>query len=399
MSGYQGKLLELISIDTTTNQSFLRIRVLSKQEIDLLWEIDSDTAENLRTVTELGGLYKYRLSFQSIGDSTTNKYTSFITRTYRDQSSRIYFSCSEAYISGLNALKYNEDITYINDFKVLKDAPDSVTFSETDQTSYNQVSRNFTWKIVALISIVFIIVLSTSLLNRGEATGNAKVISDKENLIASIDDRVETDSANDFVDNEVISPFVKLEDPVTFSIPKGKVALTFDDGPSKFSKEITDILMDYQVGGTFFFIGSNVKKFPESVQYVQSHGYSIGGHSMTHPDFKRISYEMQKEELLHTNQLIEEITQEEVVLFRPPYGSKNDLTMKLMNETHNKIVLWNTDTEDWKSQDSDEIFKYIQESKTSGSIILLHESQVVVDVLPKIIEYLKDQDLEIVTLY
>jgi peptidoglycan/xylan/chitin deacetylase (PgdA/CDA1 family) len=399
MSVYQGKLLELISIDITPNQSFLRIKLLSKHEIEFQWEIDCETAENLRAVTELGGLHKYRLSLQSIGDSKTNKYTSFVTRTYRDQSNRIYFSCSEAYISGLNALKYNEDINYINNLKILEDNPDPFTVSETEHTSYKQFSRNITWKIVTLVSIVFIIVLSTSLLNKGEATGNAKVIVEKENLIASIDDGVETDSVNHFVDNEIISPFVKIEDSVTFSIPKGKVALTFDDGPSNFSKEITDILMNYQVGGTFFFIGSNVKKFPESVQYVHSHGYSIGGHSMTHPDFKKLSYEKQKEELLHTNQLIEEITQEEVVLFRPPYGSKNDLTLKLMNDTLNKIVLWNTDTEDWKSQNSEEIFKYIQESKTSGSIILLHESQVVIDVLPKIIEYLQNQDLEIVTLY
>ncbi|WP_166462379.1 hypothetical protein [Psychrobacillus vulpis] len=45
------------------------------------------------------------------------------------------------------------------------------------------------------------------------------------------------------------------------------------------------------------------------------------------------------------------------------------------------------------------LFNYIRGSKSSGSIILLHESQIVVDILPKIIEFLKEQELEIVTLY
>ncbi|WP_391120940.1 polysaccharide deacetylase family protein [Psychrobacillus sp. L3] len=399
MSFYQGKLIELLSIDSTPNHSFLRIKLLSEHEIELLWEIDYETAENLKTVTELGGLHKYRLSFQSIADLTTNKYTSFITKTYRDQSSKVYFSCSEAYVNGLHALKYNEEIHQIKNLTVFPDNPDPVNFSKTDDTSSMYFSRKLSWKIFALVSTVFIIILSTSILNKGEAIGKAKVIAEEENLIAIRSDEEETESVSEIEDEEIIFPFVKLEDTITYSIPKGKVALTFDDGPSNFTKEITDILMENQAGGTFFFIGNNVKKFPDSVQYVISNGYSVGGHSMNHPNFTKIPYQKQKDELMQTNQLIEEITHEEVTLFRPPYGSKNELTMELMNETHNKIVLWNADTEDWKNQDADEIFKYIQETKSSGSIILLHESQVVVEVLPKIIEYLKDQDLEIVTLY
>lgn len=398
MSVYQGKLLELLSIDSTPKQSFLHIKIVSEQEKEFLWEIDYETAENLKTVTELGDIYKYRLSFQSIGESNTNRYTSFITKTYRDQSSRIYFSCSEAYVNGLHALKSNEQTNQINNFTTIQNNPYPEILTEPEAQSSRKFSHAFTWKNISLVSIIFIL-LSTPLLYKGEAKGKTKVIADTENQNASINDSVETVFAKGIEENEVTYPLVKLEDQVTFSIPKGKVALTFDDGPSNFSKEITDILMENQVGGTFFFIGNNVKRFPESVQYVQSHGYSIGGHSMSHPDFKKLSYEMQKNEIIHTNQLIEEIIHKEVVLFRPPYGSKNDLTLELMNETNNKIVLWNADTEDWKNKDPNEIFKYIKESNPSGSIILLHESQVVVDVLPKIIEYLKNQDLEIVSLY
>ena len=51
-----------------------------------------------------------------------------------------------------------------------------------------------------------------------------------------------------------------------------------------------------------------------------------------------------------------------------------------------------------KSNHSDKIFNYVKRSDASGSIILLHETQAVVDALPRIIEYLQAQDLEFVNL-
>ena len=36
--------------------------------------------------------------------------------------------------------------------------------------------------------------------------------------------------------------------------------LTFDDGPSEYTKKIVDILDEHQVPATFFFIGKNTDK-------------------------------------------------------------------------------------------------------------------------------------------
>jgi peptidoglycan/xylan/chitin deacetylase (PgdA/CDA1 family) len=193
-------------------------------------------------------------------------------------------------------------------------------------------------------------------------------------------------------------PVVEIRDTVTYNIPKGKVALTFDDGPSQYTKEITDILKRHEVGGTFFFVGNNVKKHPDVVQYVNSNGYSIGSHSLSHSNFTKLSNEKKEYEILQTNQLIEDLIQEEVVLFRPPFGANNEATIEVTNNTNTKMVLWNADPEDWKSDNANEVLDYVLNSKTSGSIILLHESQPVTEALPKIIEFLKQEDLEIVNL-
>ena len=63
------------------------------------------------------------------------------------------------------------------------------------------------------------------------------------------------------------------------------------------------------------------------------------------------------------------------------------------------MVLWNRRSKDWKYHNPDEIINYILNSNVSGTIILLHESQAVVDALPQIIEHLLEKELQVVNLH
>lgn len=76
----------------------------------------------------------------------------------------------------------------------------------------------------------------------------------------------------------------------------------------------------------------------------------------------------------------------------------NQNVKDLANQYGYKIILWNNDPEDWRNKDADAIVNHIKNTDISGSIILLHESQAVIDALPRIINYLKEQNLEIVSL-
>jgi peptidoglycan/xylan/chitin deacetylase (PgdA/CDA1 family) len=119
---------------------------------------------------------------------------------------------------------------------------------------------------------------------------------------------------------------------------------------------------------------------------------------MHHSNLADLNYENQEKEILQTNQLLEDITSDNVELFRPPYGVMDEITEDLMNKYESKTVLWNKDPEDWKSNNPDEIIDYVLNSEPSGSIILLHESQNVIDALPIIIAELQQQGLQIVSL-
>ncbi len=412
MSVYKGKLLELLSVDREANESFLRIRLSFEQDTELRWKIDHETAENLKAVTALGQSHKYRLSFYCSWDPTKNQYVSFLTRTYRDQSDKIYFSCSKTYISGLNAIKCSEQNSQVYTLPFLSIASQPIDHVKQKIVSPKRLYRKSSWIAVAMLVITSAIFWSYSPIYEAKLIENTIVKAkdvDSEVLVdlmaieeQPINSQIEIDASNEHESSLSISepkfPTSELNEVISYSIPAGTVALTFDDGPSKYTKEITDILKMYQVGGTFFFIGENVKRYPEYVQYVKSNGYVIGSHSMHHTNLVTLSYQKQKVDLLETNRLIEELIQEEVVLFRPPYGSKNEATVELMNKNQIKMVLWDTDTKDWKSRNADKIVNSVLSAQASGSIILLHESQAVIDALPRIIEYLQAQDLQIVNL-
>ncbi|WP_197046719.1 polysaccharide deacetylase family protein [Oceanobacillus salinisoli] len=407
------KLIELLDIEQTPEKSILRIRLSFEGNVELRWEIDNFTASNLQDIAEPNQSYQYRLSFQISWDPIKKRYVSYLSRTYLDHSDRVYFQCSEEYKKALNAIQSIQSIKSIDSlsflsFNLLKnDETELESEQKQEIVVHNQYDRKFSWMAVTFVSVLSLILFSFSVHARNsvsneEVIANAETqdnefnINIKENMDLPLANSEKVASKQPI--DETSIPYVELTDEVTYSIPDGNVALTFDDGPSIYSKEIVDILKKYQAGGTFFYIGLNVEKYPSYVEYVSSNGYSIGTHSMNHVDLSELSSDKQHQEHVQVTRLIEDILGEEVNLFRPPFGKMNQLTIDLINKHQDKMVLWNRDPKDWKSHNPDEIFNYIQNSNVSGSIILLHESQAVVDALPQILEHLQEQGLQVVSL-
>ena len=62
------------------------------------------------------------------------------------------------------------------------------------------------------------------------------------------------------------------------------IALTFDDGPHpKYTMEILEILEEYDIPATFFFVGENVSYYQDTAREVAKRGHEIGNHTYSHP--------------------------------------------------------------------------------------------------------------------
>jgi peptidoglycan/xylan/chitin deacetylase (PgdA/CDA1 family) len=179
------------------------------------------------------------------------------------------------------------------------------------------------------------------------------------------------------------------------NLPK-YVALTFDDGPSAYTAYILNILKRYNIPATFFVVGSEVKKFPNLIQRIDTEKHIIGNHTWNHPDITTLSKNELWKEINSTNIEIEKIIGHSPNLFRPPYSSINDKTAAAIKKFGMTSVLWNIDSQDWHEKSPFVIHQYIIKNLKNNNLIVMHDGDQygsgprnpTVTSLPKIIKYL-----------
>ena len=181
-----------------------------------------------------------------------------------------------------------------------------------------------------------------------------------------------------------------------------RVALTFDDGPDEenVTNSVIDILDQYGVKGTFFFVGENVEKYPDVVEKAANSGHLVLGHSYLHENLKSKNFQGVVEDLQKTEAAIQAVTGKAPALFRPPFGDTDlDVVNAAKQEGYN-IILWSIDTIDWADGAvSEEIVENVVSNIRNGDIILMHTTKERVETpkaLPIIIEELQKQKFELV---
>lgn len=166
------------------------------------------------------------------------------------------------------------------------------------------------------------------------------------------------------------------------------VALTFDDGPSQYTKRIVDTLTEYNSKATFFVMGYRLEEYGENTLYAFNHGMEIGNHSYSHKQFVGLNQHSINQQMNDTNKLIKDLTGKEPRLYRPPYGRINQM---ILSKIPMAAILWNVDPQDGKAYDAQEIVDNVMEDVKDGSIILLHDvyektADALDILLPKLIE-------------
>lgn len=180
------------------------------------------------------------------------------------------------------------------------------------------------------------------------------------------------------------------------------IALTFDDGPDgKTTLQVLDILERYEVKGTFFLIGENVKKYPYVTRRIVELGHAIGNHTLTHA-YRSMSPESAQREIEETANEIAPFTPNRPLLFRPPLGRMNNGLVEYAKEHDYLTVLWSINSEDSVGYPGVKtIAANVINRAHSGGIVLLHDAPwyrwKTIAALPIIIERLKGQGYRFVT--
>jgi polysaccharide deacetylase family sporulation protein PdaB len=186
---------------------------------------------------------------------------------------------------------------------------------------------------------------------------------------------------------------------------KKLVALTFDDGPdNKYTLQILEILKEYNVKATFFMVGIQVKKYPETAKKIVEEGHSIGNHSWSHKDLTKLSGKALDNEIDKTQLAIQEVTGVTPHLMRAPYGAISNALLNVVHKEDMKHVYWTVDTRDWAGSSVADMHKNVLAHTHKGGIILMHSFggrkhaiEHTVMLLPSIIKDLREKGYEFVT--
>ena len=171
------------------------------------------------------------------------------------------------------------------------------------------------------------------------------------------------------------------------------VYLTFDDGPIPESTPwLIETLDRYGVKATFFMVGDNVRKYPELMELIRSHGHRLGNHTFNHIGGITVG---SKRYLRNANKADKLIGSN---LFRPPRGwMRNAQYINLRR--HYTIIMWDRVTRDYsKRLTAEEVLENVKRYTRNGSIITFHDSLRSIDklkkILPLCLEWLQKEGYE-----
>lgn len=174
-----------------------------------------------------------------------------------------------------------------------------------------------------------------------------------------------------------------------------QVALTFDDGPSRYTDSLLDGLRERNAQATFFLQGQCIEGREETIRQMHEDGHLIGNHTFHHVQLTKLSDEQARQEVISTSNAIYEITGVYTAYIRPPFGEwKKGLDYNVTMIP----VLWTIDSRDWYTQNTPLIVKEVMDEVEDGDIILMHDCyDTSVEAALQIVDRLQAEGYRLVT--
>jgi len=194
--------------------------------------------------------------------------------------------------------------------------------------------------------------------------------------------------------------------PETLPLLDHEVVLTFDDGPwPATTSQVLTALGRECVRATFFLIGKHASEHPELVRKLAAEGHSIGHHTWSHRNLKRIKPGEALQEIDRGISAVEmalhgaAATNPTTQFFRFPGFESAPSTLDLLQSRG--IVVFGADfwASDWNRMTPGQELELITKRlKAAGKgIILFHDTKAqTAAMLPTFLRYLRDNGYHVV---
>lgn len=180
--------------------------------------------------------------------------------------------------------------------------------------------------------------------------------------------------------------------------PDMKLSLTVNAAAGTRSLgQILAVLGQQGVRATFFLTGAWMEEHPTLVREIHQAGHEIGNHTFAHPHLGVLGDADLFYEIATTDAIIKELTGERSRVFRPPFGEYDARLMRSAYQLGYHVVMWSTNTYDWRDPETTFIVRRIEEGARPGAIVLLNANgKNTADALAAAIPSLKRRGFEFV---
>jgi peptidoglycan/xylan/chitin deacetylase (PgdA/CDA1 family) len=168
------------------------------------------------------------------------------------------------------------------------------------------------------------------------------------------------------------------------------VYFTFDDGPHPvITPWVLEQLNTYNAKATFFMVGNNMVKFPNTVKQVQNAGCKIGNHTFNHLKGWKTEDEVYLNDFKKSEGILK------TLLFRPPYGRIKASQVKAVLKSH-QVIMWDRLSCDYEvNLNIAESLKAMKALPAYGSIFVFHDSEKAFKnlkiLLPELLNFYKNK--------
>ncbi|MDO4265995.1 MAG: polysaccharide deacetylase family protein [Eubacteriales bacterium] len=154
-------------------------------------------------------------------------------------------------------------------------------------------------------------------------------------------------------------------------LTKPMIALTYDDGPyAPVGNRIMAAAEQHNGRVTFFMVGSRVRSYTTEVKRMVSGGHEVANHTYDHKYLNKLDAASIRSQVVKCNDVIEEVSGVRPTLMRLPGGNKNKTVLSNVNMP---IILWNIDTRDWATKNTQSTINAVLGKIKDGDIVLMHE--------------------------
>jgi peptidoglycan/xylan/chitin deacetylase (PgdA/CDA1 family) len=177
------------------------------------------------------------------------------------------------------------------------------------------------------------------------------------------------------ISHEVVSEHVLRRPRAGRLVRPGAVALTFDDGPSRYwTRAVLNLLHQRHVPATFCMIGRQISAFHDLVRRVVREGNAVCDHTWDHDlDLRARPHGQQVLDVRRGNRAITRWAGVRPRFFRAPGGEWSTSLETIAHSEGMRSLKWTVDPRDWARPGVRRIVHAVLAQLRPGGVILLHD--------------------------